>query len=69
MEIAPICAFCQDPIRQDERWEYWKAYPVGTPEHEKRRIHGRCFSQLLRQTIEALARIPEDKREEVYFDI
>ena len=57
IDQMPICSLCEQPIIEDEGWEYEKgAYRVGTPESEKRRVHSRCISALLREAIAAFAR-------------
>ena len=70
MQPAPACAICEKHIPEGERWEYEKgAYPIGTPEGDKRRVHTACVAQLIRETLAAFARVPEDKREELTFEI
>ena len=64
------CALCEQPIRQGEQWEYEQgAYPVGTPESAKRRVHARCVAALIRETLAAFTRVPEDRRDEITFEI
>ena len=36
---------------------------------DTRRIHSRCVTALLNETIHALAQVPENKRDEIYFDV
>lgn len=67
---APTCAMCKKPIPEGQSWEYEKgAYPIGTPEGDKRRVHSACVAQLIRETLAAFASVPEDKREAVTFEI
>jgi len=61
---ARPCALCEQPITEGERWEYERgAYPVGTSESAKRRVHSRCVAALIREALELFARVPEDERE------
>lgn len=70
MNEPPTCKQCGQLITEGQRWEYWKgAYPVGTPESAKERIHGACVSALLRETLAAFARVPEDRRDEITFEV
>lgn len=70
MTEPPTCKRCGQPITEGQRWEYYHgARRVGAPESENPRIHGACVSALLRETIEALARVPESKRDEIIFEI
>jgi hypothetical protein len=70
VQQEPICKLCNEAITEGQRWEYAAgAYPVGTPEQAKQRVHGACVARQLREVIEALARVPEHKRDEITFEI
>ena len=65
-----VCSHCRESIQEGERWEYTKgAYPISAPEDTKERIHSRCVAQLLRETIAAFARVPEEQRDPITFEI
>ncbi len=64
------CKLCGEVITEGQRWEYANgAYPVQTPEGIKERVHGACVTKQLREVIEALARVPEHKRDTITFEI
>ena len=66
----PTCSLCEQPIIEGEAWEYEKgAYPIHIPESEKRRVHSRCVSALLREALAAFARAREDKQDKITFEI
>lgn len=64
-----LCIRCAEPITEGERWEYSQGYAAYGQEQTARRIHSRCVAELLRETLRAFARVPEDKREEITFEI
>ncbi len=70
MQQESICKLCGETISEGQRWEYAEgAYPVGTPEQAKQRVHGACVAKLLRETLAAFARVPEGKRDTITFEI
>ena len=63
------CALCEQPLTEGEPWEYEKgAYPIGTPERAKHRVHAHCVAALVRETLELLAKVPEDQPDEITLD-
>lgn len=63
------CERCHEPISEGERWEYYHGAPRVGEEKSAARIHARCVAALLKETLAAFARVPEDKREHIFFEI
>lgn len=59
-----VCKFCGNVIAPIEAWEYYKPYPVGTPEAMKERVHSYCVARLVRDTLKLMAKVSEDRRGE-----
>ena len=63
------CKLCSEMITDAERWEYTRLYAVETPEVLKQRVHNRCVTAQVREVLRLMARVPEDERNEIYFDL
>ena len=63
-EPSANCERCSQPITAMEGRELY-SQRIG----DARRIHSRCATALLNETIHALAQVPENERDEIYFDI
>jgi hypothetical protein len=58
------CTRCNEPITEGERWEYTQGAPRFGEEQTAPRIHSRCMATLIKETLAAFARVPEDKQDD-----
>lgn len=59
------CFHCGATIGPYEQWEYEHgAYPIGTPDDAKRRVHSRCVASLTDAVLALLAKLPADREDQ-----